>query len=82
MSDVRALAFDIFGTTVDWRSGIAAEAQRIGSASGVDADWERLADAWRALYMPSMNRVRSGELLCDPALLSGIRCRLQALISL
>jgi 2-haloacid dehalogenase len=62
VSDVRALAFDIFGTTVDWRSGIAVEARRIGSASGVDADWERLADAWRALYMPSMNRVRNGEL--------------------
>jgi 2-haloacid dehalogenase len=62
VSDVRALAFDIFGTTVDWRSGIAAEARRIGSASGVNADWERLADAWRALYVPSMNRVRDGEL--------------------
>jgi len=47
---------------VDWRSGVAAEARRLGALSGVHADWERLADAWRALYMPSMNRVRSGEL--------------------
>ena len=62
LGGVRALTFDVFGTTVDWRSGIAAEARRLGQEAGVDADWERLADAWRALYMPSMDRVRSGEL--------------------
>jgi len=62
LSDVRALTFDVFGTTVDWRSGIAAEARRLGERNGVTADWERLADAWRALYMPSMDRVRRGEL--------------------
>jgi len=62
LAGVRALTFDVFGTAVDWRSGVAAEARRLGALHGVDADWERLADAWRALYMPSMNRVRSGEL--------------------
>jgi 2-haloacid dehalogenase len=62
LSDVRALTFDIFGTTVDWRTGVSAEARRLGMKAGVHADWEELADAWRALYMPSMNRVRSGEL--------------------
>jgi 2-haloacid dehalogenase len=62
MSEVRALTFDIFGTTVDWRSGVAGEARRLGALKGVQGDWERLADEWRALYMPSMNRVRTGEL--------------------
>lgn len=47
---------------MDWRSGVAAEARRLGALHGVNGDWERLADVWRALYMPSMNRVRSGEL--------------------
>ena len=61
LSDVRALTFDVFGTTVDWRTGVAAEARRLGAISGVDGDWDALADAWRALYMPYMNRVRSGE---------------------
>ena len=56
------MTFDVFGTTVDWRSGVAAEARRLGALHGVNGDWERLADVWRALYMPSMNRVRSGEL--------------------
>ncbi len=59
---VRALTFDIFGTTVDWRSGVAAEARRLGALSGVRGDWERLADAWRGLYGPSMDRVRRGDL--------------------
>ena len=59
---VRALTFDVFGTTVDWLSGVAAEARRLGALNGVEADWERLAGAWRALYTPSMDRVRRGEL--------------------
>ena len=59
---VKALTFDVFGTCVDWRTGVAAEARRLGKQRGISADWEKLADEWRALYMPSMNRVRSGEL--------------------
>jgi 2-haloacid dehalogenase len=62
VDNVRALTFDVFGTCVDWRTGVAAEARRIGTQKGIDADWEKLAEEWRALYMPSMNRVRSGEL--------------------
>jgi 2-haloacid dehalogenase len=62
LSGVRALTFDVFGTCVDWRSGVAAEARRVGALNGVAGDWERLADAWRALYLPSMDRVRRGEL--------------------
>src|SRR6266852_5091177 len=62
LSDLRALTFDIFGTTVDWRSGVAAAAWRGGAKSGVSGDWGRLADDWRALYVPYMDRVRRGEL--------------------
>ena len=62
LAGVRALTFDVFGTCVDWRSGVAAEARRLGAINGVNGDWERLADAWRALYAPSMDRVRRGDL--------------------
>jgi 2-haloacid dehalogenase len=62
LTDIRALTFDVFGTTVDWRSGVAAAARDLGRRAGVAGDWERLADAWRALYVPSMDRVRKGEL--------------------
>ncbi len=59
---LKALAFDVFGTVVDWRGSIAREAAGVGRAHGVEADWEAFADAWRAGYAPAMQRVRSGEL--------------------
>jgi 2-haloacid dehalogenase len=59
---VEALTFDVFGTVVDWRSGVIAEARKLGATRGVEADWERLADAWRGLYLPYMAKVRTGEL--------------------
>ncbi len=62
LSTVKALTFDVFGTCVDWRSGVAAEGRRLGAEHGIDADWGRVADAWRALYMPYMDKVRTGEL--------------------
>jgi 2-haloacid dehalogenase len=59
---IRALTFDVFGTTVDWRSGVIAEGERIEVKTGVHADWAEVADAWRDLYVPSMERVRRGDL--------------------
>jgi 2-haloacid dehalogenase len=56
--DVGALVFDVFGTVVDWRAGVAREAARL-LGPGVDA--AAFADAWRARYQPSMERVRAGE---------------------
>jgi 2-haloacid dehalogenase len=56
MAHVRALVFDVFGTVVDWRTGIAAAA----AAHGLDG--EPFADAWRARYIPSMDLVRRGDL--------------------
>ena len=60
--DVEALTFDVFGTVVDWRTGVIAEARRLSAARGVEGDWARLADAWRGLYAPYMGKVRLGEL--------------------
>ncbi|MCV7432753.1 haloacid dehalogenase type II [Mycolicibacterium bacteremicum] len=62
MTGPRALAFDVFGTVVDWRSGIIAELQSFGSRQGLQRDWVSFADAWRAGYAPAMDRVRRGEL--------------------
>ena len=59
---IRALAFDVFGTVVDWRSSVIAELEAFGRTSDVAADWARMADDWRAGYVPAMDRVRSGEL--------------------
>ena len=59
---MKALAFDVFGTVVDWRGGIVREATKFGKEHGMDADWGRFADGWRAGYRPAMQKVRSGEL--------------------
>jgi len=61
--DVRALVFDVFGTVVDWRGGVAREANRL---LGPSVDAAALADDWRGRYAPSMERVRSGELPWTP----------------
>ena len=53
---IKALAFDVFGTVVDWRTSVAREAREIGSEKGFSIDWEQFADDWRALYQPSMAR--------------------------
>jgi len=57
----RALFFDVFGTLVDWRSGVAREAQRVIGPLGHSIDWPAFADAWRDEYQPSMDEVRAGR---------------------
>src|SRR5277367_3037743 len=62
LAKVKACVFDTFGTVVDWRGSIIAEATVWGKARGVDVDWGKFADRWRSGYGPSMNKVRTGEL--------------------
>ena len=61
-SSVRALAFDVFGTVVDWNSTIIREGEALGRASGLDVDWAGFAEAWRDGYRPAIDRVRQGGL--------------------
>ena len=58
MDRPRILAFDIFGTVVDWHGSIAREvdAMKLGVGGA------EFALAWRAGYQPAMQRVRSAEL--------------------
>ena len=48
MSKVKALVHDVFGTVVDWRTGIAAAVSEFAAAHGLRLDAEAFADAWRA----------------------------------
>lgn len=57
---VKALFFDVFGTLVDWRTGVARESAAILKPLGYSIDWIAFADAWRAEYQPGMEEVRSG----------------------
>jgi 2-haloacid dehalogenase len=59
---VKALFFDVFGTLVDWRSGIAREAEIVLQPLGTTLDWLAFADAWRGEYQPGMEEVRTGRI--------------------
>ena len=53
----KVLAFDVFGTVVDWHGSIWREAEAM--IPGIDG--KRFASAWRAGYKPAMDEVRSGQ---------------------
>lgn len=55
---IQVLAFDVFGTVVDFHGSLMREVQ--GLYPEIDAD--AFALAWRAGYQPAMARVRGGEL--------------------
>ncbi|MBC7598362.1 MAG: haloacid dehalogenase type II [Polaromonas sp.] len=55
---VQILAFDVFGTVVDWHTGIAREVRALRP----EVDGGEFALAWREGYQPAMRRVMSGEL--------------------
>lgn len=59
---VKAFLFDVFGTVVDWRTGVAREVAgflaRYGANAAAAGDF---ADAWRRRYSPAMEKVRSGR---------------------
>ena len=54
---VRALAFDVFGTLLDWRSTIASAFRD----SGLEADPDELADDWRARALAATQDVNQKQ---------------------
>jgi 2-haloacid dehalogenase len=62
VASVKALVFDTFGTVVDWRTSVAQEVEALAKRKGLAVDGAKFADAWRAGYRPSMDRVRTGAL--------------------
>jgi 2-haloacid dehalogenase len=62
LSSVKALVFDTFGTVVDWRTSVTREVEALAKRKGFTVDGAKFADAWRAGYGPSMDRVSKGEL--------------------
>jgi hypothetical protein len=59
---VRALTFDVFGTLVDWRSGIAGAFRD----SDLEGEPEELANEWRERTGPSNPLSRSSRLHTTP----------------
>jgi 2-haloacid dehalogenase len=62
MVPLRALLFDVFGTVVDWREGVARDLATFLAQHGARAaDPHAVADAWRRRYQPAMEECRSGR---------------------
>jgi 2-haloacid dehalogenase len=62
LAKVQACVFDTFGTVVDWRSSVIAEATRWGKARNLHVNWVEFTDRWRQGYAPAMEKVRKGEI--------------------
>ncbi len=60
--DLKVLAFDVFGTVVDWRGGVVAEMEAIAKERHRSVEAAKFADAWRSKYLPYVNRIRIGEM--------------------
>ena len=56
-----AMFFDVFGTTVDWRSSILLDLEAFGLFEGFSAPWEEFADRWRAGFRELQGAVVRGE---------------------
>jgi 2-haloacid dehalogenase len=61
VDQIRVIACDIFGTTVDWYTGVATQLAEVLGPLGIDLDPGEFANRWRDQYGPSMQRVRTGE---------------------
>ena len=51
--EIKVIAFDVFGTVVDWHGGVASEVERIAPK----VDGNAFALAWREGYKPAMRQV-------------------------
>lgn len=56
MTVFKALAFDVFGTVVDWRSGVIREtAEFLARIGRTDLNTAKFTDAWRFRYIDVMH---------------------------
>ncbi|MBO6637271.1 MAG: haloacid dehalogenase type II [Roseitalea sp.] len=59
---IKAALFDVYGTCVDWHSGMRTAAEQMLTDKGLDIGLGRkIAEGWRRQYQPSMERVRCGR---------------------
>src|ERR1700685_3316299 len=61
LANVKACVFDTFGTVVDWRGSVIAEATSWGKAKGLNIVLVEFTERWRLGYLPAMDQVRKGQ---------------------
>ena len=72
----KALLFDVFGTVVDWRSGIARDLAIHFQTHPSNTDPESVADAWRTEYHECIYIACGNSFLADET--RSLRRRLQS----
>ena len=58
---IQALIFDVFGTCVDWRTGVAKVAEAEFKHRDISVNANEFATYWRSRYVPAMARIRTGQ---------------------
>jgi 2-haloacid dehalogenase len=61
LSGIKALTFDVQGSSTDFLGTIVREGQAINRRKGLDLDWGKFADDWRGQYRPSLDAVLNGH---------------------
>ena len=57
---IRALAFDTYGTVVDWRTSVLDELRALADRKVLRLDSVLFLDEWKAAYRPGMDDVNRG----------------------
>ncbi len=61
ISGIKALTFDVYGSTTDYRGTIVREGKLINLQKKIDIDWGKFADDWHDLYQPNFDAVLHGQ---------------------
>jgi 2-haloacid dehalogenase len=61
LREIEAITVDIFGTTVDWRTGVIDALNRLSAKKDLPFDAGALVDAWRERYLPAVAQINDGE---------------------
>ena len=54
LGNLKALAFDVGGTVLDWHGGIVEAHTTLGREKGLEADWRKVTNAWRTQTLKEM----------------------------
>lgn len=61
LENIRAIAFDVQGTCVDFYQPILRMGEDVNRAKNLDIDWAALSSEWRDLYRMALDQIITGQ---------------------
>jgi 2-haloacid dehalogenase len=61
-ASIKAVLFDVQGTTVDFYATILRKGEVFTKAHGIEANWTRISDQWRAEYRRLLDKIIAGTI--------------------